>query len=233
MKPTARLLAAAVLACAGSAAAGEPVAREPARPAALTAPQQSGRRVVPGPTRVVPTSGPQLVWARAPSETDIEISYPIEAAVRSMEGRVVYLCRISRTLTLEACQVESESPPGEGFGEAGLGLTQRYQLASGLAPGEVIRLPIRFILDSPPEPREFTDECAGYAVAVERTIRHLDGVPGWWARYWAARSRYLAVQAGEADTPDRLAASIANATERLAAGKERGWFGKLGACSLR
>lgn len=170
-------------------------------------------------------------WAERPSYEDVITAYPIEAAARNRTGRVVFRCRLSETMQPVDCYVESETPQGHGFAEAGRALVAKYRLEPVLPVGAEIRAPIRFELETGPEPRERVDECAGYALAA-REVRKLDPVADWWARYWVARSEVMAQAAGETDVDRRLAASKAHAAERLAAGKERGWFGKLSWCEL-
>lgn len=168
---------------------------------------------------------------REPSEWQKQMAYPIEAAAANIQAKVMLRCELDDALFATKCRVESEDPIGWGFGDAALRIAPKVQLTPGLPPGSLIRLPIPFKLEAGGEPREMVDKCAAYAIALNRA-HPLGGVSGWYARYWQARSRFLARQAGEPEAPERLNPGIAEAEERLAKGKERGMFGMIGRCSL-
>lgn len=171
-------------------------------------------------------------WARLPSDDEMQIAYPTGAAAKGIEGRVLFLCRVAADRSPHDCLRETEQPAGFGFTEAARSLIGGFRLAPGLPEGAPIVLPIHFKLELGREPRAMADSCAAYAIAVSRQ-KTLAGLPKWWARYWIALSKEYAAQAGEADSPDRLSAQVAEASDRLAEGKDRGIFGKLSRCSLR
>lgn len=206
--------------------------------AAALAASASAARATPPPDAHVASGVPAYApsappgWAETPGRARQQLAYPIEAAARDLDGRAVYLCRVGPTGAPEACRLEGEHPPGAGFGAAGLELAEHFRLAPGLAEGTPIRLPIRFTFPGAPDSREQVDACAGYALALGPEGPST-ALGRWWARYWPARSRVLAEAAGEADTPERLAAETARAAVRLVEGKEGGRFGALRRCELR
>ena len=158
----------------------------------------------------------ELTWLHTPSRDDISANYPIGAAIAGIAGEVVYECTLSATLTPTDCQVVAEQPGGYGFAAAGLALMSEIQLKSGLAPGSKIKLPIRFALETPANaPQPVADRCAAYAIASVK-VRTYSGLSAWRTRYWPALSKYYAVKAGHADTPNRLADEVAEMDKKVA-----------------
>lgn len=85
-------------------------------------------------------------FLRSPSQEAIAAIYPAEALRRGPDGQVVLRCRLTAIGGLSACTVESETPPGVGFGAAALALTAQFQVRPGQArAGEWIRAPINFV----------------------------------------------------------------------------------------
>jgi TPR repeat protein len=173
-----------------------------------------------------------LRWAQIPSTTDMQMSYPVEAAIVGIVGRVHYLCRLADDGSPHHCRLMSEDPPAYGFAKAGRSIVGKFRLAAGLPPGSEINVPIRFALAAPVESRHASDTCAAYAIALSNQ-QQLTGLPDWWARYWIALSKRYAIAEDGADTADRLASQVSQATQRLADGKERGFLGRVGLCHLR
>jgi protein TonB len=102
-----------------------------------------------------PSAGPQalapLHWIERPTSADFHRVYPRSAYRRGIEGRVVFRCTIDDNGQLTACEVLSETPAGEGFGEAALRLSRRFRLptetTTGAATaGGVVQIPIQFRL---------------------------------------------------------------------------------------
>lgn len=69
------------------------------------------------------STGPRLV--RGPSMADVRANHPPGA--RSRYGRAELSCRIRLDTRLEACRVVSETPPGLGFGAAGLQVSSYFR----------------------------------------------------------------------------------------------------------
>jgi protein TonB len=87
-------------------------------------------------------------WAEAgPGASDYMANYPDGALADKVAGRAVLLCRLQADRSLQ-CVVESEEPPGLGFGEAALKVAALYRVraerAATLSDGP-IRVPIRFV----------------------------------------------------------------------------------------
>jgi len=74
--------------------------------------------------------------------------YPQQADNESVNGRVVLRCRVTRTYSLEACVVQSEQPPGYGFGAAALGIGTTRVLPPQDRPkvrvGQYVNFPVIF-----------------------------------------------------------------------------------------
>ncbi len=170
-------------------------------------------------------------WKSLPSEDDLMLAYPTEAAAADVTGEAMLRCRLDAEHVPQQCGVLWERPAGYGFGAAGLSLVGRFRLKDGLPAGAAINLPIRFQLQLGDASRTVTDQCAAYAIALTQTTP-LAGLADWRARYWIARSRQLALAAGRADTPDRLASAVAADSSLIAGGKDKGLFGLRVRCSM-
>lgn len=94
-------------------------------------------------------------WARLPKAEEVADYYPLAAARNGLEGEATIACVVTRTGTLEECMVLSETPPGAGFGQAAVAMTQVFRMTPKTVNGEAVgdgtvRLPIRFALPSQP-----------------------------------------------------------------------------------
>jgi protein TonB len=77
-------------------------------------------------------------WLAQPSKEDFDREYPMMAKARGENGRVVVDCTAQADGTLRNCVVVSETPAGEGFGEATLRLAPKYLLAPKDAKGRSV-----------------------------------------------------------------------------------------------
>jgi protein TonB len=75
-----------------------------------------------------------VVWAQRPSSRRIEELYPPRALRGGVGGRVVLDCRVQSSLAVN-CSVASETPAGEGFGRAALGVANAYRARATLSDG--------------------------------------------------------------------------------------------------
>src|SRR6185503_5853162 len=97
---------------------------------------------------------------------DMANYYPKAAAAANVEGQATIACRVTKEGTLSECRVAEESPPGQGFGEAALGLATLFKMRpmtrdGAPADGGKINIPIRFRLPRPPAaPEPLTLETA-------------------------------------------------------------------------
>ena len=80
----------------------------------------------PAPPRPSVITNPD--WVSRPSGSDLARFYPPRAAEREIGGRVVLSCTVTESGSLSACSVQSEDPPGQGFGQASLRLTSRFRM---------------------------------------------------------------------------------------------------------
>jgi TonB family protein len=96
-------------------------------------------------------------WADKPTSADLVKDYPPDAVKAHVEGRATIACDVAATGALARCKVISEAPAGAGFGEASLKLSERFRMkpmskdGHPVAGGKV-RIPIRFMLPTPPAP---------------------------------------------------------------------------------
>lgn len=78
--------------------------------------------------------------------------YPEAAKVAGMEGDALVACAVRTNANVE-CDVEREEPAGWGFGERAVYVaTRSMSQATGLSPGDVFKLQIRFGLRQADEP---------------------------------------------------------------------------------
>lgn len=67
-------------------------------------------------------------------------------APTEQDGSVVLECILSTTANLTACQVVSETPAGQGLGQAALDMSKSAKMRPGGAAGQRVRLTTRFRL---------------------------------------------------------------------------------------
>ena len=75
--------------------------------------------------------------------------YPLKAALLGVKGSVTLQCAVTISGLLEACSVVSETPTGEGFGQAALRLSTLMRMRPALVDGQpvggaIIRVPVAF-----------------------------------------------------------------------------------------
>jgi hypothetical protein len=90
------------------------------------------------------------VWISRPNGEQIAQVYPRKALEEQLSGNVVFNCTWNEDGRPINCVVESETPTGAGFLEAGLALSKGFHARSTLEDGSPItgrpyRLPIRFV----------------------------------------------------------------------------------------
>jgi TonB family protein len=78
---------------------------------------------------------PEARWRRIPSLYDRALAYPEHAAARGISGQATLKCRINDLGMPAKCSVQSETPPGEGFGKALMKLRAKMGFDPP-APGE-------------------------------------------------------------------------------------------------
>jgi TonB family protein len=132
--------------------APRPLALRPSLPVAspsiaTTGPQNSG---APG---AATGDQPQITtparWIGKPSDEEIAAAFPDEARDSDAEGRAVVQCVISAGGEPSGCTVQSETPAGDGFGKAALGLARKFKfkaktVSGAPVDGGVATISIRF-----------------------------------------------------------------------------------------
>ena len=90
-------------------------------------------------------------WAeKGPKASDYRAVYPAAARRRQITGLVRLTCTI-RTDRMLDCMVESEDPPGLGFGDAAIFVSHAFVVKTEksdprLSVGKVVHVPIHFAL---------------------------------------------------------------------------------------
>jgi TonB family protein len=89
-----------------------------------------------------------VAWAREPNARDFARYFPRRALDSGTSGRVVLDCGIAGNGRLD-CSVASESPGGQGFGQAAMSISRQLRVRSTLpdgspAAGRRMRLPLTF-----------------------------------------------------------------------------------------
>lgn len=90
-------------------------------------------------------------WLRRPSGEDLARVYPQSAANRGVGGRATIQCLVNKDGSLSPCEILSEDPPGEGFGQAALDLGPAFKLRPMTKDGQpvdggTVRIPLRFLV---------------------------------------------------------------------------------------
>jgi protein TonB len=90
-------------------------------------------------------------WRRRATGEDLMRVYPRSAARRGVEGIVMVVCQVTNDGEMDACAVEQEAPPDEGFGEAALKLMPKFLMRPKTKDGSPVgggaaRIPIQFRL---------------------------------------------------------------------------------------
>lgn len=89
-------------------------------------------------------------WLKRPTPEQLFAVWPTEAFRKGVGGRATISCTISVRGALYGCKVESETPPGMGFGVAAIALTPQFLMKPATRDGKPVEsranIPINFIM---------------------------------------------------------------------------------------
>jgi protein TonB len=103
----------------------------------------------PAAAQTVTAAGAEPHWLKQPSTADMAAVYPRVGARLGHYGRVTLNCAVQPDGSLAHCEVVSEDPGDEGFGDAALKLSRLYRMAPperSPLPRPTIDVPVRFSL---------------------------------------------------------------------------------------
>ncbi len=87
-------------------------------------------------------------WLQKPTFDQMMAIYPLNAFRQDLEGKATIRCIVTTSGLLRACTVVSETPPGNGFGEAALTLSTTFLMKPGTRNGAPVEsevtVPINF-----------------------------------------------------------------------------------------
>jgi protein TonB len=112
-----------------------------------------------GPPALVTTSepakGPPVIssprWISKPTGEQVARYYPPRALESGTEGSVMMSCTVTASGSVTACRVTSETPAGQGFGNAGIRLSKFFKMSpktvdGAAVEGAQVNIPLKFTL---------------------------------------------------------------------------------------
>ncbi|WP_297509384.1 TonB family protein [uncultured Caulobacter sp.] len=91
----------------------------------------------------------KAMWSALPRPRDFMAVYPAEARKGKLAGEVELRCGVKADGGLSGCRLSKEQPAGQGFGEAGLKLADKFRLRTKLPDGRPVAggnvvIPLKF-----------------------------------------------------------------------------------------
>lgn len=156
-------------------------------------------------------------WISRPSGALLAQHYPMLASMMEIEGKAQITCHVTEEGLLKACKVDSEDPPGFGFGAAAIATSSTFRMKPQTIDGQpvgdaVVCIPLRFVLPpsppppaaAPPLPSTITEQTRTAALRIVGP-----GAAQIHAEYDAQIVRLLANSKADADQATRQAAASA------------------------
>jgi TonB family protein len=86
-------------------------------------------------------------WQQVPDADDLAKLYPPDAARAEATGKATLSCLVTADGSVTGCSVIGETPPGLGFGDSALAMTDKFKMnPANVAPGSTVTIPILFKL---------------------------------------------------------------------------------------
>jgi TonB family protein len=142
-------------------------------------------------------------WLRRPTGADMARYYPKAAAAGRVEGRATIHCKVEASGVLTECVAMNESPPGQGFGDAAVGLAALFKMRPMTKDGVPvfggqINIPIRFALPKlPPLSLETALECYGATAVGKVMLTNGEAADAGWRDAASALAKAEHVPASE------------------------------------
>lgn len=86
-------------------------------------------------------------WIKQPTSDELKSVWPRKALEQGRGGKASLKCTLTARGLIEGCSVESEDPPGQGFGEAALLLVPSFVIKPAMKDGKPVDTAMRIPFD--------------------------------------------------------------------------------------